>query len=112
MAIKSIVMDELDQKAARLFPGRIVRKDLVRQTKTGFNVPVYVLEYLLGQYCSSTDPDVIAEGLEHVRNTLSSNFVRADEAEKIKAITRSKGSHRIIDKVKVTLDTEDRKSVV
>lgn len=106
MAIKSIVMDELDQKTTRLFPGRVVRKDLVRQIKSGFNVPVYVLEYLLGQYCSSTEPDVIAEGLEIVRNTLSSNFVRADESEKIKAITRSKGNHRIIDKVKVTLDTD------
>lgn len=106
MAIKTIVLDELDQKAARLFPGRIVRKDLVRQTKVGFNVPVYVLEYLLGQYCSSTEPDIIAEGLEHVRSTLSSNYVRADESEKIKAITRSKGNHRIIDKIKVTLDTD------
>ena len=106
MAIKTIVLDELDQKVARLFPGRIVRKDLVRQTKVGFNVPVYVLEYLLGQYCSSTEPDIIAEGLEHVRNTLSTNYVRADESEKIKAITRSRGSHRIIDKIKVTLDTD------
>ncbi len=58
-------MDRLEQKATSVFARRVVRKDLVRQTKTGFNVPVYVLEYLLGQYCSSTDPEVIAQGLEH-----------------------------------------------
>lgn len=103
---RQFVLDALDEKLARRFPGRVVRKDLVRQTKTGFNVPVYVLEYLLGQYCSSTDPEVIAEGLEHVRDTLSRNYVRADESEKIKAITRARGRHRIIDKVKATLDTD------
>ena len=54
------IMDGLDQKLTAHFAGRVVRKDLVRQTKTGFNVPVYVLEYLLGKYCSSTDPEVIA----------------------------------------------------
>ena len=102
----TITLDTLDEKLARRFPGRVVRKDLVRQTKTGFNVPIYVLEYLLGQYCSSTDPEVVTEGLEHVRNTLSRNYVRADESEKIKAITRSRGQHRIIDKVKATLDTD------
>lgn len=106
MTIRELSLDALDDKAARRFPGRIVRKDLVRQTKSGFNVPVYVLEYLLGQYCSSTDPQIIAEGLEHVRETLSRNYVRADESEKVKAITRSRGRHRIIDKVKATLDTD------
>ena len=106
MVNSTITLDTLDEKLARRFPGRVVRKDLVRQTKTGFNVPIYVLEYLLGQYCSSTDPEVVTEGLEHVRNTLSRNYVRADESEKIKAITRSRGQHRIIDKVKATLDTD------
>ncbi len=96
-------LDSLDRKLADAFPGRVVRKDLVRQTKTGFNVPVYVLEYLLGQYCASTDPEVVRRGLEYVRDTLSRNYVRADESEKIKAITRQKGRHRIIDKVKVRL---------
>lgn len=100
------MLDTLDEKATRLFPGRVVRKDLVRQTKGGFNVPVYVLEYLLGQYCSSTDAEVIAEGLQHVRETLSRNFVRADESEKIKALTRARGRHRIIDKIKASLDTD------
>ena len=102
-------MDALDEKLTAHFPGRVVRKDLVRQTKTGFNVPVYVLEYLLGRYCSSTDPEVIAQGLEYVRETLSRNYVRADESEKIKSLTREAGTHRIIDKVKVRLvETEDK----
>lgn len=100
-----LVLDDIDNRLNQLFPGRVVRKDLVRQTKSGFNVPVYVLEYLLGQYCSSTDPEIIAEGLEHVRNSLSRNYVRADESEKIKAITRQRGRYRIIDKVKASLDT-------
>lgn len=99
------VVDNLDAKLATHFPGRVVRKDLVRQMKTGFNVPVYVLEYLLGKYCSSTDPEIIHQGLMHVRETLSQNYVRADESEKVKAITRQKGQHRIIDKVKARLDT-------
>jgi hypothetical protein len=103
------MMDPLDEKLTTHFPGRVVRKDLVRQTKTGFNVPVYVLEYLLGKYCSSTDPEIINQGLEYVRDTLSQNYVRADESEKIKSMTRESGTHRIIDKVKVRLvETEDK----
>jgi len=102
---ETLVLDELDQKLTEAFPGRVVRKDLVHQTKAGFNVPIYVLEYLLGQYCASTDPEIVARGLEYVRQTLSRNYVRADESEKIKAITRQRGQHRIIDKVKVRLDT-------
>ena len=98
-------LDDLDIKLAAAFPGRIVRKDLVRQTKVGFNVPVYVLEYLLGQYCASTDPEIVAKGLDYVRETLSRNYVRADEGEKVKALTRQHGRHRILDKVKVRLDT-------
>ncbi len=100
------VFDELDQRLNDALPGRVVRKDLLQQMKSGFNVPVYVLEYLLGQYCSSTDPEVVERGLEYVRQTLSHNYVRADESEKIKAITRQKGQHRVIDKVKVWLDTQ------
>ena len=76
----AIFTDRLDTKITEHFPGRIVRKDLVRQMKTGFNVPVYVLEYLLGKYCSSTDPEIIAQGLSHVRQVLSQNYVRADES--------------------------------
>lgn len=104
--VEKLTMDTLDQKLGDVYPGRVVRKDLVRQTKTSFNVPVYVLEYLLGQYCASTDPEIVEKGLEYVRETLSRNYVRADESEKVKALTRRKGSHRIIDKVKVRLDTK------
>ncbi len=98
-------MDALDVKLTATFPGRVVRKDLVRQTKVGYNVPVYVLEYLLGKYCSSTDPDIIEQGLNHVRDVLAKNYVRADESEKIKALTRQKGQYRVIDKIKARLDT-------
>jgi ATP-dependent Lon protease len=105
----SLELDAIDQKLTAAFPGRVVRKDLVRTVKGGFNVPVYVLEYLLGKYCSSTDPDIIAEGLEYVRQTLAQNFVRADESEKIKSITRERRTHKIIDKVRVRLvETEDK----
>ena len=92
-------LDDLDRKLAAAFPGRIVRKDLVRQTKVGFNVPVYVLECLLGQYCASTDPEIVAKGLDYVRQTLSRNYVRADEGEKVKALTRQHGRHRILAQV-------------
>ena len=102
----ALQLDPLDEKLSAALPGRVVRKDLVHQTKTGYNVPVYVLEYLLGQYYSSTDPEVVSRRLEFVRQTLSLNYVRADESEKIKALTRQKGKHRIIDKVKVRLDTQ------
>jgi len=103
--VDAVVMDRVDEKLTATFPGVVVRKDLVRQMKSGFNVPIYVLEYLLGKYCSSTDPEIISQGLIHVRETLSQNYVRADESEKVKAITRQKGEHRIIDKVKARLDT-------
>jgi ATP-dependent Lon protease len=106
---ENIELDSLDIKLTQAFPGRVVRKDLVRNIKGGFNVPVYVLEYLLGKYCSTTDPQIIAEGLEMTRQTLAQNFVRADESEKIKSITRERGTHKIIDKVRVRLlETEDK----
>jgi ATP-dependent Lon protease len=110
MATKETVeLDTLDQRLADTFPGQVVRKDLVHTVKGGFNVPVYVLEYLLGKYCSSTEPDIIAEGLAFVRETLSNAFVRADESEKLKSLTREQGTHRIIDKVRVRLvETEDK----
>jgi ATP-dependent Lon protease len=104
-----VELDELDLKLADAFPGRVVRKDLVRSVKGGFNVPVYVLEYLLGKYCASTDPEIVAEGLSYVRQTLAEHYVRADESEKIKSLTRERGTFRIIDKIKVRLvETEDK----
>jgi predicted ATP-dependent Lon-type protease len=72
--MEPLSFDVVNQKPTTYFLGRVVRKNLVRQTKTGFNVPVYVLEYLLGKYCSSTDLKVIARGLEYVRDTRSRNY--------------------------------------
>ncbi|MBI9018594.1 MAG: protease Lon-related BREX system protein BrxL [Phycisphaerae bacterium] len=86
------------------FSGKVVRKDLTKQIKEGANVPVYVLEYLLGQYCSSNDDTVIEMGLEMVKKILAENYVRPDEAEKIKSIIRERGSLKVIDKVTVKLN--------
>lgn len=86
------------------FDGKIVRKDLTKKIKEGANVPVYVLEFLLGQYCSSDDDDVIEKGVQNVKRILADNFVRPDEAQKILSMLRKKGSHTIIDMVTVKLD--------
>src|SRR5829696_2685260 len=101
--------DVLDELANRWFPGRVVRKDLVRQVKVGANVPVYVLEFLLGKYCASDDPVAIAAGLEVVNQTLRENFIRPDESEKAKAELKRKGEHRLIDKVDVRLVASEDK---
>ena len=102
-------MPELDQKAASIFAGKVVRKDLVRKVKVGANVPVFVLEYLLGKYCATDDPVAINAGLKMVNWTLSENFVRPDEANKAQSHVREKGRHTIIDKVKVRYLSEDDK---
>ena len=86
------------------FAGKIVRKDLTKLVKEGANVPVFVLEYLLGNYCSSQDEEVVAEGLQDVKRVLAENFVRPDEAEKIKSLIREKGTYKVIDKVSVQLN--------
>ena len=86
------------------FPGKVVRKDLTKLVKEGANVPVYVLEYLLGSYCASNDEIVIEEGLRTVKKILSENYVRPDEAEKVKSTVRERGSLKLIDKVTVTLN--------
>lgn len=95
---------ELDILLNSHFPGKVVRKDLTKQIKEGANVPVYVLEYLLGQYCASNDDKIINDGLDLVKQILTENYVRPDEAEITKSIIREKGSHKIIDKVTVTLN--------
>jgi ATP-dependent Lon protease len=95
--------DELDRKANEVFPGKVVRKDLVRRVKVGANVPVYVLEYLLGKYCASDDPEAVETGLRVVNETLVQNFVRPDEAQRAQAKLKQVGTHRLIDKVKVRL---------
>lgn len=97
---REIVKDKLRQN----FDGKIVRKDLTKKIKEGANVPVYVLEFLLGQYCSSDDAEVIEQGVQNVKGILADNFVRPDEAQKVLSRLRSRGSHTIIDMVTVRLD--------
>src|SRR5436309_6466574 len=102
-------MPSLDKKAASVFAGKVVRKDLVRKVKVGANVPVFVLEYLLGKYCATDDLAAIDAGLRVVNSTLSSNFVRPDEANKAQSFIKEKGRHTLIDKVKVRyLSDEDK----
>ena len=95
---------DLDELLNRHFAGKVVRKDLTKLVKEGANVPVYVLEYLLGNYCASNDPEVIEDGLNTVKKVLADNYVRPDEAEKVKSTIRERGSLKIIDKVTVTLN--------
>lgn len=94
----------LDQKLNEAFAGRVVRKDLTKLIKEGANVPVYVLEYLLGMYCATDDEASIKDGIERVKKILSDNFVRPDEAEKVKSRIREIGQYSIIDKVTVALN--------
>src|SRR5687768_6619741 len=101
--------DRLDELANRWFPGRVVRKDLVREVKVGARVPVYVLEFLLGRYCASDDPVAIEAGLAVVNQTLAENFIRPDESEKAKAELKKKGKHRLIDKVDVRFVESDKR---
>ena len=96
--------EELRRKLRSNFDGRIVRKDLTKKIKEGANVPVYVLEFLLGQYCSSDDEAIIEQGVQNVKHILADNFVRPDEAQKILSQLRKNGSHTIIDMVTVHLD--------
>ena len=95
---------ELDQLLNEHFAGRVVRKDLTKLIKEGANVPVYVLEYLLGMYCASDDPDIIEQGLRNVKTVLAENYVRPDEAEKVKSLVRERGSYKVIDRVTVKLN--------
>lgn len=101
--------DRLDHLANDAFAGRVVRKDLVRQVKIGANVPVYVLEFLLGKYCATDDPAAVEAGLEVVNQTLRENFIRPDESERAKAEVKRKGKHRLIDKVDVRLVASEDK---
>ena len=96
--------EKIKQKLRENFDGKIVRKDLTKKIKEGANVPVYVLEFLLGQYCSSDDEEVIEKGIENVKRILADNFVRPDEAQKVLSKLRQRGSHTIIDMVTVDLN--------
>lgn len=96
--------ERIKEKLREHFDGKIVRKDLTKKIKEGANVPVYVLEFLLGQYCSSDDEAVIEKGVETVKHILSDNFVRPDESQKVLSLLRSRGSYTIIDRITVQLN--------
>ena len=104
--VRDIPTTDLDKKLNDVFAGRVVRKDLTKLIKEGANVPVYVLEYLLGMYCATDDEESIREGVERVKKILSDNYVRPDEAEKIKSKIKELGQYSIIDKVTVTLNAK------
>jgi ATP-dependent Lon protease len=98
-----LTRDALDDKVNRIFAGRVVRKDLVRKVKVGANVPVFVLEYLLGKYCASSDEMAIQMGLQVVNDTLADNYIRPDESTKAQSKVKEQRKHTFIDKVKVRL---------
>jgi len=106
--IDEVTVDDLDRKLLDVFAGRVVRKDLVKKLKVGFNVPVYVLEYLLGKFCSTTNHDEIEAGLRQVKETIGERIVRADQGELIKARLQKLGSMKIIDLCTVTFDEKDQ----
>src|ERR1700720_4876931 len=99
--------DALDNKANQLFSGKVVRKDLVRKVKVGANVPVFVLEFLLGKYCASSDEIAIQMGLQVVNDTLANNYIRPDEFAKAQSKVKENGRYSFIDKVKVRLVDSD-----
>ena len=101
---KLVSNEEINRKLRTYFDGKIVRKDLTKSIKEGANVPVYVLEFLLGQYCSSDDPAIIEAGVANVKRILADNYVRPDEAQKVLSLLRQKGSHTVIDKITVNLN--------
>lgn len=96
--------EEIKNKLRQCFDGKIVRKDLTKKIKEGANVPVYVLEFLLGQYCSSDDDVIIEQGVQNVKKILAENFVRPDEAQKVLSRLRKKGSYTVIDMITARLD--------
>ena len=104
-----IVLDELDKLANEVFPGLVVRKDLLRRMRSAFGVPAFVIEFLLGKYCASMDEETINEGLEFVRETLASKYVKPDEREMVKSAIKQHSTYEIIDKISVKLlETHDK----
>ena len=99
--------EAIKSKLRQCFDGRIVRKDLTKQIKEGANVPVYVLEFLLGQYCSSDDPEIIEKGVSNVKHIIADNYVRPDEAQKILSVLRQRGAYTVIDKITVNLNIKN-----
>ena len=102
--VKESRRDEIRSKLREHFDGKIVRKDLTKKIKEGANVPVYVLEFLLGQYCSSDDEEILQSGMESVKQILANNYVRPDEAQKVLSKLRQHGSHTVIDMISVQLN--------
>jgi len=101
--------DMLDKKVASIFPGRFVKKDLVRRVKAGAYIPIFVLEYLLSRYCSATEKDIIEEGLGHVNEVIAERFVRPDESTKAQSKVKELGNHTIIDKIRVRFTPSEDK---
>jgi len=101
------MMDDLDRQLNDIYPGRVVRKDLTKRIREGASVPVYVLEYLLGMYCATDDEETIEQGVERVKQILSENYVRPDEAETVKSKVRERGRFNVIDRVTVKLNERD-----
>lgn len=109
MTDQPFVLDELDQLATQAFPGLVVRKDLLRRMRSAFGVPAFVIEFLLGKYCTSTDEEIIREGLEFVRETLAAKYVKPDEREAVKSAIKQYTSYEIIDKISARLiETHDK----
>lgn len=100
-------MNELDEKILEIFPGKVVRKDLIALMKKGANVPTYVLEYLLGMYCATDDEDAIEIGCSKIRSILSENYVRPDQSEYVKSKIRENGQYTVIDKINVTFEERE-----
>ena len=103
-SVPHLETDELDAKVVEHFGGKIVRKDLTALMKSGANVPTFVLEYLLGMYCSTDDEEMVEKGVARIRKILTDNYVRPDESETIKSKIREFGQYTIIDKVHARLD--------
>ena len=97
-------MNKLDQKINDCFPGLVVRKDLVKIVKGNAIVPSYVLEYLLGQYCATSDEETIKSGIETVKDVLKKHYVHRNESGLIKSTIKEKGRHKVIDKISVALN--------
>ena len=109
MTDQPFVLDELDQLATQAFPGLVVRKDLLRRMRSAFGVPAFVIEFLLGKYCASSDEEIIREGLEFVRETLAAKYVKPDEREAVKSAIKQYTSYEIIDKISARLiETHDK----
>jgi len=107
-AVEEVPADQLDHKLLEAFAGRVVRKDLVKKVKVGFNIPVYVLEYLLGKFCSTYDRKEIENGLNQVKETIQERIVRSDQRELIKARLQKQGSLKVIDHCVVTFDEKEQ----